>query len=109
MITKFRYIFKNDKKAAFTYQCFLKCIFSFKVLLIFSFCYCVCGDEINNLVFKYKYRNVRHCKKPLNSINNNNDELQPFYRKNILENPLYLIFLIFLGILFILMFLGGYK
>ncbi|KAJ8977645.1 hypothetical protein NQ317_003623, partial [Molorchus minor] len=61
------------------------------------------GDEINQLVFKYKSRNPRYCK------SHSQDELQPFYRKNILENPVFLIFLIFLGILLILMLLGIMK
>ncbi|KAJ8925620.1 hypothetical protein NQ315_009464 [Exocentrus adspersus] len=72
------------------------------VLLAFSVLYFVNADEINSLVFKYKYRNVRNCQKL-------DDELRPFYRENLLESPLYLIFLIFLGIVLILLLLGIIK
>ncbi|XP_023023812.2 uncharacterized protein isoform X1 [Leptinotarsa decemlineata] len=76
-------------------------LFCCRILLIFVLSYSDVFAQENNLIFRYRNRNERYCKKL--------DDMDPFYRKNIWENPWYLLLFVILGIIFLLMFLGIIK
>lgn len=86
------------------------CLFAFimsiktymKIFLLLAYIqlsYCYQSDNVDYFP-RNRYRNSRTCKhRPYSA-------LEPFYRKSILESTIYLVFIILLGILFGLMFLG---
>ncbi|XP_050301363.1 uncharacterized protein LOC126739638 [Anthonomus grandis grandis] len=74
------------------------------VSLAFYFCFATCEiDENHQEINKMLLRNSRTCKhRPYSPF-------EPFYRHSIFENTFYLIFIVVLGIIFGLMFLGCLK
>ncbi|ERL92626.1 uncharacterized protein LOC109546905 [Dendroctonus ponderosae] len=81
------------------------CCVYVKLLFLILWIYSIECDDFEKAepLNKVRYRNSRTCKhRPYSAF-------EPFYRQSILESPVYLVFIVLLGILFGLMFLGLLK
>ncbi|XP_066259434.1 uncharacterized protein [Euwallacea similis] len=82
------------------YSLYVKLLISCLLFVHLSVCHEI---KYRERIFKNQYLNNHTCKHHPNSA------FKPFYRKSILENTVYLVFIILFGILFGLMLLGCIK